>query len=93
MKKIVLTAVLSAIVFTYVGYVIGLSNRPICTRKHQNFIDDGRIVIIPVDTVEGRKTFNVLFSDEEGMDSMYPEEIGLGLATGRWAYNEDLEIK
>ena len=93
MKKILLTFILSAFTFAYVGYIVGLSNAPKCKQKHQNFIDDGRIVIIPVDTVEGRKTFNVLFSDEEGMDSMYPEEIGFGLATGRWAYNEDLEIK
>jgi hypothetical protein len=93
MKKIIITTILSALVFTSVGYLLGLSNAPACTRKHQNFINDGRIVIIPVDTVEGRKTFNVLFSDEEGMDSMYPEEIGLGLATGRWAYDETLQIK
>ena len=93
MNKILLTAVLSALVFMYVGYIIGFSKAPVCAQKHLNFIDDHRIVIIPVDTVEGRKTYNVLFSDEEGMDSMYPEEIGLGLATGRWTYNEDLEIK
>ena len=92
MNKIVLTAVLSA-VFMYVGYIIGLSKAPVCTRKHQNVINDHRIVIIPVDTIDGRKTFNVLFSDEEGLDSMYPEEIGYGLSTGKWSYNEDLKIK
>jgi len=91
-KRILLAFVLSALVFTYVGYILGLSNAPACTRKHQNFIDDHRIVIIPVDTVEDRKTYNVLFNDEEGIESMYPEEIALGLATGNWKYNEDLKI-
>jgi len=93
MKKILLTFVLSALVFTFIGYIIGLSNASLCTQKHQNFIDDGRIVIIPIDTIDGRKTYNVLFSDEEGMDSMYPEEIANGLNTGRWTYNEMLQIK
>jgi hypothetical protein len=93
MNKILLTVVLCALVFTYEGYLLGLSRAPVCTQKHLNFIDDHRIVVIPVDTVEGRKTYNVLFSDEEGMDSMYPEEIANGLATGKWKYDEDLQIK
>jgi hypothetical protein len=77
-----------------VGYLLGLSDPSnVCIRKHQNFIDDGSIVIIPVDTIENRKTYNVLFSDEEGIDSMYPEEIANGLNTGRWSYNEMLTIK
>ena len=93
MKKILLTVLVCALVFTYEGYLLGLSRAPVCTRKHQNVINDHRIVIIPVDTIDGRKTFNVLFSDEEGLDSMYPEEIGYGLSTGKWSYNEDLKIK
>jgi len=97
MKKIILTVILSALVSCYIGYVIGKSYAyPVyagCSRKHQNFIQDGRIVIIPVDTVDGRHTYNVLFNDEDGLDSMYPEEIANGLATGNWKYNEDLQIK
>jgi hypothetical protein len=73
------------------GYVLGVSEP--CTKKHQNFIDDGRIVIIPVGEVEGRKKFNVLFNDEDGIDDMYPEEIASGLITGKWDYNEMLTIK
>jgi hypothetical protein len=96
MKKVMFTPfvlLLSALVFGFIGYIVGLGNALGCPRKHQNFINDGRIVIIPVDTIEGRKTYNVLFNDEDGMDSMYPEEIGFGLATGDWDYNEMLEIK
>ena len=76
------------------GYVLGVSDPAnVCKRKHQNFIDDGRIVIIPVGEVEGRKKFNVLFNDEDGIDDMYPEEIASGLITGKWDYNEMLTIK
>ena len=52
-----------------------------------------RIVIIAVDTVDGRPIFNVLFQDEDVMDSMYGEEIGNALATGDWHYDEDLRVK
>ena len=45
-----------------------------------------------VDSVEGRPTYNVLFSDSTGLDSMYPEEIAHGLATGSWTYDEMLTI-
>ena len=77
-----------------IGYVLGVSEPAnVCKRKHQNFIEDGRIVIIPVGDVEGRPKFNVLFNDEDGIDSMYPEEIANGLLTDDWDYNEMLEIK
>lgn len=45
-----------------------------------------------VDSVEGRPTYNVVFSDSTGLDSMYPEEIAHGLATGVWTYDEMLTI-
>lgn len=45
-----------------------------------------------VDSVEGRPTYNVIFSDSTGLDSMYPEEIAHGLATGVWSYDEMLTI-
>lgn len=92
MKKILLTAVLSALVFMYVGYIIGLSKAPVCTRKHVNFIEDGRIVLIPVDTIDGRPTYNVLFNDEDGFESMYAEEVLVGLTEGKWNYDEDATI-
>lgn len=92
MKKVIITAVLSALVFTYVGYLVGLSNAPKCHRPHINVINDGRFTVVPADTVEGRQTYNVLFEDETGLDSMYPEEIAKSLVTGRWQYNEDLIV-
>lgn len=75
----------------FMGYMLGVSEP--CTRKHQNVISDGRIVLIPVGEVEGRKKYNVLFNDEDGMDNMYPEEIANGLITNDWDYNEMLTIK
>lgn len=92
MKKILLTTALSALVFGFVGFIIGKSTQEVCTRKHVNHLDDGRIVVIPIDTVDGRPTFNVLFSDEIGLDSMYGEEIANGLVTGKWKYDEDFVI-
>lgn len=91
LKEVVLFTFLG-IFLLGMGYLLGVSEH-VCKRKHQNFIDDGRIVIIPVGDVEGRKKYNVLFSDEEGVDDMYPEEIASGLITGKWDYNEMLTIK
>jgi hypothetical protein len=90
MKKEVLLFTAIGMFLLGIGYVLGKTD--VCTRKHQNFIDDGRMVIIPVDSVDGRPTFNILFSDENGIDSMYPEEIANGLNTGKWDYNEMLEL-
>jgi hypothetical protein len=50
------------------------------------------ITLVFVDSVEGRPTFCVEFPDSTGLDSMYPEEIANGLATGVWKYNEDFII-
>ena len=55
-------------------------------------IDDGRIVLIPVDTIDGRPTYNVLFNDEDGFESMYAEEVLVGLTEGKWNYDEDATI-
>jgi hypothetical protein len=96
MKKASLIAIiiLSSLVVGLVFSIIHIkSEYKECTRKHQNFIDDGRIVIIPVGEVEGRKKYNVLFNDEDGMDSMYAEEIANGLITNNWKYDEDLRVK
>lgn len=73
------------------GYLLGVSEP--CIRKHQNVIPDGRIVLIPVGDVDGRPKYNVLFNDEDYIESMYPEEIANGLVTDDWDYNEMLEIK
>lgn len=64
-----------------------------CHKKHVNAIDDGRFMVVPTgDTVDGRPTYNILFEDETGLDSMYPEEIAQSLNSGKWEYNEMLEI-
>jgi hypothetical protein len=94
-KQTVITLIIISVILIGIGVKLGEVLAPVheCTRKHQNFIADGRIVIIPVDTVDGRPVYNVLFNDEDGIDSMYPEEIANGLATGDWDYNEMLTIK
>lgn len=51
-----------------------------------------RIVVEFADSVEGRATYNVLFNDTTVLESMYPEEIANGIKTGKWEYNEDLQI-
>jgi hypothetical protein len=51
------------------------------------------IQLVFTDSVDGRPTFYVEFPDSTKLDSMYPEEIANGLITGKWSYNEDLEIK
>jgi len=93
MKQTILVAV-SALVLLAVGVIGGRTVfNPKCHRPHINVINDGRFMVIPVDSVEGRPTFNVVFEDETGLDSMYPEEIANSLNTGKWNYNEDLVIK
>lgn len=93
MKKEVLLFTMIGLMLLGTGFLLGKSDPSnACTRKHQNFIEDGRIVIIPVGDVDGRNKYNVLFSDENGMDSMYPEEIANGLVTGKWQYNEMLKL-
>lgn len=92
MKKILLATTLSGLVFGYCGFVMGKSTQAKCRQKHQNFIDDGRMVIIPTDTIDGRPTYTILFRDEEGLDGIYAEEIGYGLMSGKWKYDEDIVI-
>jgi len=94
-KQTIAVLIALSLMLIGVGMLLNEVLTPIqkCTRKHQNFIADGRIVIIPVDTVDGRPIYNVLFNDEDGLDEMYPEEIANGLATGKWDYNEMLIIK
>ena len=50
------------------------------------------IQIVLAEDVDGRQTYNVLFPDGTVLDSMYPEEIANGLVTGKWDYNEDLQL-
>lgn len=89
----VLTVLLAMAACLSCGYMFGKSQIKECTRKHQNIIPDGRIVIIPVGEVEGRAKYNVLFNDEDYMENMYAEEIANGLITDDWDYNEDLRVK
>lgn len=51
------------------------------------------IKLVFADSVDGRPTYAILFNDSTVLDSMYPEEIANGLITGKWDYNEDLQIK
>jgi hypothetical protein len=90
--KFIVICMIAGLSLLFAGFVLGTNMSPECTRKHQNFIEDGRIVIIPVGDVEGRNKYNVLFNDEDCMDSMYAEEICNGLLTDDWDYNEDLEL-
>jgi len=64
------------------------------TEDMKPYIGTARDITISLaDTVEGRATYNVSFPDGTGLDSMYPEEIAHGLLTGKWSYNEDLQVK
>lgn len=93
MKKEVVLFTMVGLMLLGTGYLLGKSDPAnVCTRKHQNLIDDGRIVIIPADPVDGRLTYTVLLKDEEALESMYGEEIGNSLSTGTWGYNEMLRI-
>lgn len=58
----------------------------------EDYRNNRGVLIIPADTVEGRKTFNVEFSNGTGLDSMYPEEIAQSLIEGKWLYDEDLKV-
>lgn len=94
MKESILVAVV-AVVFLGIGVIGGrtvFTNNSKCERAHLD-IYDGRFVIIPVDTIDGRKVYNVVFADERGMDRMYAEEIANSMITGKWDYNQDLVIK
>jgi regulator of extracellular matrix RemA (YlzA/DUF370 family) len=94
-KQTVITLIIISVILIGIGVKLGEVLAPVheCTRKHQNIIPDGRIVIIPVDTVEGRPVFDVIISDENVVEAMYPEEIANSLNSGKWEYNEMLEIK
>lgn len=92
MKQVILVSV-TALVFLAIGIIAGKNTfSKKCKKKHETSIKDGRIIIIPVGDVEGRNKYNVLFNDEDSMDSMYAEEICNGLLTDDWDYNEDLEL-
>ena len=95
MKKILIAVI--AIVISVVVYSMltpskcsknVLTDHPPVTILEKDF----PIQIIPTDTVDGRPTYTVLFSDSTAMDSMYAEEIGSSLATGVWGYDEDIKI-
>jgi hypothetical protein len=94
MKREILGFSLATLIILAVGVLAGRNIYPKeCTRKHQNFIEDGRVIIIPVGDVDGRKKFDVIISDENVKEAMYAEEIAKSLITGIWQYNEMLTIQ
>ena len=50
------------------------------------------IKITLVDSVDGRPVYEVVLPNSRKIEAMYGEEIGNGLATGDWLYNEDYKI-
>jgi hypothetical protein len=102
MKEII-TLTLVGIVLLVTGYCLGKLDTPTVQnvfppKYHTEDMapvnySANRIVIQFADSVRGRPAYNVLFSDTTVLDSMYPEEIANGLATGKWLYNEDLKLK
>ena len=94
MKKEIVLFTMIGIMLLGTGYLLGKSDPSnVCKRKHQNFIEDGRIVVIPVGEVDGRKKYDVVISDENVKSAMYAEEIAYSLNTGTWQYNEMLRIQ
>ena len=89
-KRILLTFILSGLVFGYCGYIIGLSAQP--ANKHikqnvHNSVKDSinvnqtkSLCLMFADSVDGRPTYTVMFNDTTVLESMYPEEIANGLS-------------
>ena len=99
MKKILIAVVLTAITFTYCGYLLGLSKAPkTCAVSHKPVLKDSTkhfnepFTVEFADSVDGRPTYNITFSDSTGLDTMYPEEIAVSLITGQWQYSEDFAM-
>ena len=103
MKKLNVKIIVASMFLLGVGFMLGKSSN---RYKVQNVFppkyytedmtsltkQDNTMQIVFADSVEGRPTYNILFSDSTILDSMYPEEIANGLITGKWDYNEDLTI-
>jgi hypothetical protein len=87
MRKLLIITLVTASTFSYVGCLVGRQGNPTATKEK-----DGRIILIPTDSVDGRPTYSVLLPDGTAMDSMYPEEIALSLNEGVWQYNETLKL-
>jgi len=63
------------------------------TEDTEPYVGIARNLTISVaDTIDGRVTYNLSFPDGATLESMYAEEIANGLITGKWDYNEDLQI-
>jgi hypothetical protein len=102
MRKIILTTVLSALVFGYCGFVIGKSTMHHITKKKHVITNAVTVPIVVdqtkslcllfADSVDGRPTFTVMFNDTTVLDAMYPEEIANGLLSGKWEYDEDIKL-
>lgn len=84
------------IIVLALGVLLGRWLLPIqkpCTHKYINAIEDGRFVIVPTDSAEGRPTYTVIFEDDHTLDHMYAEEIAASLIDQRWHYDESLKIE
>ena len=67
-----------------------LSVLSLCSFKENN--NTKCIHITLVGQVDGRPVYEVVLPNSRKIESMYGEEIGNGLATGDWLYNEDYKI-
>lgn len=101
MRKIILTTVLSALIFGYVGFIIGKStttSSKVFSKKNTTTsslitVDKTKsLCLMFADTVDGRPIYTVMFNDTTVLDAMYPEEIASGLLSGKWEYDEDLKL-
>jgi hypothetical protein len=88
MRKLLIITLVTASTFSYVGCLVGRQGNP----TGSAVVNDGRIILIPTDSVDGRPTYSVLLPDGTAMDGMYPEEIALSLNEGVWQYNETLTL-
>lgn len=82
---------ISLVVFMCIGVLMGkwFYYKP-CNHMYINAIEDGRFIIVPQDSCDGKPTFTVIFEDDSTMDHMFAEEVMVGLAKGEWKYNDFL---
>lgn len=86
-----LSLAISLIAFMFIGLLMGkwIYHNP-CHHNYIHALEDGRFIIVPKDSAEGKPTFTVIFEDDSEMKEMYAEEIMHGMTTGEWKYNDFL---
>ena len=95
MKKEILGFSLAVLMILAVGVLAGRNVFPkehIKVEMRGNYPDD-KMVIIPVDSVDGRPVYDVVLKNDSLVEHMYAEEIAYSLTTGKWQYNEMLRIQ